>query len=319
MKSTYSLIFFALFSSINFAQDSIPTAQSTNWASWGRVSFLFNQSAFNDDWQGGGVTNVSGNLGISYDMQYKRKKLSWDTKLISDFGLSQVKDQRYLRKTTDRLELNSILGNQIKQSYWNYSTIFNFRSQFISGYEFFTEEETGDDGVTRSIQKRRETSGGFSPSYFQLGLGFLWKKSKNFNFNIAPATTRLITVSSSFTDVDINDPDAVDDYTPFFGVEANKTARWEVGASFRGYTKFEVAKNIQMENVINLYSDYLADPENIDIDYNLNLFLKVNKYISGNFEFQAIYDDNTTRGFQIRQVIGLGFKYDLGERPTKKA
>lgn len=301
------------------AQDSIPPVKQPNWMSWGRVSFIFNQSAFNADWQGGGVTNVSGNLGISYDIQYKRKKLSWDTKLITDFGLSQVKDQRYIRKTTDRLELNSILGNQINQSFWNYSTIFNFRSQFISGYEFFTEEETGEDGLTRTVQRRRETSGSFSPSYFQLGLGFLWKKSKNFNFNIAPATTRLIKVSSNFTDVDMSDPVAVEAYEPFFGVEANRTARWEVGASFRGYTKFEVAKNIQMENVLSLYSDYLADPENIDIDYNLNLFLKVNKYISGNFEFQAIYDDNTTKGFQIRQVIGLGFKYDLGERPKKTA
>ena len=317
MKLNFLTILFCLISSITIAQDSTPPVKPANWISWGRVSFIFNQSAFNADWQGGGVTNVSGNLGISYDLQFKRKKLSWDTKLISDFGLSQVKDQRYIRKTTDRFELNSILGNQINQSFWNYSTIFNFRSQFISGYEFFTMEETGSDGLTRTVQKRRETSGSFSPSNFQLGLGFLWKKSNSFNFNIAPATTRLIKVSSNFTEVDINDAVALEAYVPFFGVEANRTTRWEVGASFRGYTKFEVAKNIQMENVLSLYSDYLADPENIDIDYNLNLFLKVNKYISGNFEFQAIYDDNTTKGFQIRQVIGLGFKYDLGERPKK--
>lgn len=87
MKSILLFLLFLSISSLATAQDSIPEVKTTNWASWGRVSFLFNQSAFNDDWQGGGVTNVSGNLGISYDIQYKRKKLSWDTKLISDFGL----------------------------------------------------------------------------------------------------------------------------------------------------------------------------------------------------------------------------------------
>lgn len=318
MKFFYSILFTLFINLSVIAQDSIPKPPDSNWASWGRVSFIFNQSAFNADWQGGGVTNVSGDVGISYDLQFKRKRLSWDTKLVTEFGLSQVKEQRYLRKTTDRIDINSILGNQINQSNWNYSTIFNFRSQLISGYRFFNREETDPDGIVRTIQDREETSGGFSPSYFQLGLGVLWKKAKNLNVNLAPVTTRLITVSSNFTNVDVNDPEAVENYEPFFGVEANKTARWEVGAALRGYTKFEIAKNIQMENVLSLYSDYLDEPENIDIDYSLNFFLKVNKYISGNFAFQGIYDDNATKGFQIRQVIGLGFKYDLGEKPKEK-
>ena len=303
----------------SLAQDSIPKTPPSNWASWGRVSFIFNQSAFNEEWQGGGVTNVSGDISLNYDFQFKRKKFSWDTRLITEFGLSQVKDQRFIRKTTDRFEINSIIGNQINKSNWNYSTIFNFRTQLVSGYEFFNREDTNPDGLSTTIQDRNEISGGFSPSYFQLGLGILWKKSKTLNLNIAPATTRLITVASRFTDVDVNDPEALENYEPFFGVEANKTARWEVGAALRGYSKFEVAKNIQMENVLSLYSDYLDEPENVDIDFTLNLFLKVNKYISGNFAFQTIYDDNTIRGFQVRQVIGLGFKYNLGEKPEKQA
>ncbi|MGJ8684437.1 MAG: DUF3078 domain-containing protein [Nonlabens sp.] len=319
MRFYIFLIFFSLTSNLLTAQDSIPEAKPSNWASWGRVSFIFNQSAFNPEWQGGGVTNISGDIGLSYDLQFKRKKFSWDSRFITDFGLSQVKDQRYLRKTTDRIELNSILGNQINQSNWNYSTIFNFKSQYISGYEFKNVEVTNADGTTSTEQTRRETSGGFSPAYFQVGIGLLWKKSKSFNINLAPATTRLITVSSNFTDVDETDAAAVESYKPFFGVEANKTARWEVGAAVRGYNKVEVAKNIQMENILSLYSDYLDNPENIDIDFAFNLYLKVNKHISGNFAFQAIYDDNAIKGFQVRQVIGLGFKYDIGEKPKKKA
>lgn len=320
-----SLLFLVFISSyLSFAQKQVPkdsteVTKPTNWASWGRASFIFNQSAFNDEWQGGGVTNISGDVSLTYDIQYKKDKLSWDTRALLEFGLSQVKDQRFLRKTTDRFEVTSIVGNQINKSFWNYSTIFNFRTQLISGYEFSNKEEVNPDGSVSTIQDRTEISGGFSPSYFQLGLGILWKKSKTLNLNVAPATTRLITVSSRFTDVDLNDPAAVESYDPFFGVEANKTARWEVGASLRGYSKLEVAKNIHMENVLSLYSDYLDEPENVDIDFTFNLFLKVNDYISGNFAFQTIYDDNTIKGFQVRQVIGLGFKYALGEKPEKQA
>jgi hypothetical protein len=64
-----------------------------------------------------------------------------------------------------------------------------------------------------------------------------------------------------------------------------------------------------MENIMNLYSNYHEDPQNIDIDYTLNINMKVNKYLSTNFAFQTIYDDNAFAGFQTRQNIGIGVNY----------
>ena len=37
--------------------------------------------------------------------------------------------------------------------------------------------------------------------------------------------------------------------------------------------------------------------------------MKVNKYLSTNFAFQTIYDDNAFAGFQSRQNIGIGVNY----------
>ena len=64
-----------------------------------------------------------------------------------------------------------------------------------------------------------------------------------------------------------------------------------------------------MENILNLYSNYLEDPQNVDLDYTMNLNMKVNKYLSANVIFQAIYDDNAVGAFQIREVLGVGFNY----------
>ena len=47
----------------------------------------------------------------------------------------------------------------------------------------------------------------------------------------------------------------------------------------------------------------------IDIDYTANLVMTINKYLSANFTFQAIYDDNAAKAFQIREVLGLGVTY----------
>ena len=64
--------------------------------------------------------------------------------------------------------------------------------------------------------------------------------------------------------------------------------------------------NVSLENILSLYSNYLDKPQNIDIDYTLNAVLTINKYLSTNFTFQAIYDDNAARAVQIREVFGLG-------------
>ena len=127
----------------------------------------------------------------------------------------------------------------------------------------------------------------------------LWKKSDNLKVNIAPATSKLIVVHDHFTE-----------FGSSFGVEQGKTTRYELGASLGAYYKFDLMANVTFENILNLYSNYLEDPQYVDVDYQLNIVLKVNKYLSTNFAFQAIYDENAlSEKIQTRQVIGVGVNY----------
>lgn len=68
-------------------------------------------------------------------------------------------------------------------------------------------------------------------------------------------------------------------------------------------------KNISVENILNLYSNYLEDPQNVDLDHTLNLVMTVNKFISANLTYQSIYDDNAFKGLQTRQIFGVGVNY----------
>ncbi|AXT52034.1 DUF3078 domain-containing protein [Aquimarina sp. BL5] len=268
------------------------------WKSFGKFSFFFNQSAFNYDWQGGGTSNIAGNATLNYEFNYKKNSLTWDNKVLADYGLTFLKGENFARKTNDRLELNSRLGQRIGESFWNYSLFVNFRSQFAKGYSFSKDPDT-DETI------RTEETSFFSPAFIQIGPGLLWKKSDDFNVNIAPVTSRMIFVDNQFTSIpDYEDGD-------YFGVDEGRSSRFEFGGSLSAYAKFQVIKNITMENILNLYSNYIEDPYNVDIDYTLNLNLVVNKYISGSFVFQAIYDDNATSGFQIREVLGLGLNYEF--------
>lgn len=298
------LFVFTLFVSIALqAQETNEETPKEGWSRSGNLSFLFNQTAFNAEWQGGGTSNIAGNISLNYNVNYKKGRNSWDNRFIGDFGLTKVKGDEFERKTNDRLELNSIYGYQLKESLWSYSFFGNFLSQFAKGFEFDDEAAP----ITR-----QETTRFLSPGYLQFGPGMLWKKSDNLKVNIAPATSRFIFVSSKFTDVGTSQA-AIDAFNenPYFGVEANKTTRYEFGANVSGYYKLNLMENITMENLLNLYSNYLEDPQNVDIDYTMNLVMKINKYLSTNVIFQAIYDDNAVKGFQIREVFGLGLNFGL--------
>ena len=269
-------------------QDSIKV-----WTRGGNISFLFNQSTFNN-WMAGGENNFSGNLGLNYDFNYKKDDWSWDNKIIAEYGIVKTRNAEFEKKTNDRLEFNSVLGKKASE-YWYYSFFLNFKTQFTKGYEY------GTDANGKEI--RMEFTDVFSPAYLTFGPGMLWKKSDNLKVNLAPATSKITFVNSDYT----SEAGYVDG--SYFGVDANKSMRYELGFYASGYYKFQAMENVSIENILSLYSNYLEDPQNVDVDYQLNVVMTINKYLSANFNFQTIYDDNAFRGFQTRQVFGVGVNY----------
>jgi len=256
----------------------ISEEKPNGWSKKGMFTFLANQATFNN-WLAGGQSNVSGSIGFNYDFNYKSDSWTWDNKLIAGYGLTKIKYQE-MQKSDDRFQFNSLLGKKAGGE-WFYSAFVNFKTQFDSGFE---------SGI--------KTSHFFSPAYLQFGPGMLWKKSDNLKVNLAPATSKLIVVHPHFTE-----------FGSSFGVLQGQSSRYEFGAAVNAYYKFKLMENVTVENILNLYSNYSEKPENIDIDYTLNVAMKVNKYLSTNFAFQTIYDDNAFSGFQTRQVIGLGVNY----------
>lgn len=263
-----------------YAQDTEVKTDST-WVMKGNIAILGSQSSFSQ-WQAGGSNNLAINGSLNYDINYKKDDWTWDNKFIASYGINKIKGEDQ-KKTDDRLEINSLLGKKAIGE-WYYSAFVNFKTQFDTGMN--------PDDETERI------SHFMSPAYLQFGPGMLWKKDDNLKVNIAPATARFIFVHDHFTT-----------FGESFGVEQGKTMRFEFGAAVNAYYKLQVMENFTVENILNLYSNYLEDPQNVDIDYQLNVVLKVNKYISTNLAFQALYDDNAYKGFQTRHTLGVGLNY----------
>ena len=270
------------------------------WKNSGNALFLVNQSSFSN-WTSGGQSSISGTLKIDYNFNYSDNGWDWDTKVISNFGLNKISGSDFLKKTDDRIEINSVLGKKFNTDIigrWSYSSFFNFQTQFAKGYRF------GNDA--NGNPNRTEKSRFFSPATIQLGVGMYWKKSKDLWVNVAPMTGKLILVNRRFTE-------NLNENQTYFGVKKGGNSRFELGASIRSYYKSEIFENVTMENRLSLYSDYLDRPQNIDFDCTFNFIMKVNQYVSTNLIFQFVYDDNEIRRVQVREVLGVGLNIDLSK------
>ena len=283
---------------IKKTEDAAKTLDDTiknGWKSKGKITFLFNQANFNN-WVAGGENSFSGNLGIDYKIDYKKDDYTWENRIIASYGLLQTQNSTFEKKTDDQVEINSLLAKKAK-GFWYYSFLVNFRTQFTAGYVYSKD--------VNGAEQRQESTNFMSPGYLLFGPGMFWRKNDNLKLNFAPLTSRFTFVDSFYTSV----PGYVN-YS-YFGVETNKSVLYQLGFNATAYYKFNIMENVSAENILSLFSNYLKEPGNIDINYNLKVVMKINKSLTANLDFQVIYDDDAFAGFQTREVFGLGVNYNF--------
>ena len=300
LKNFFVFILVLFFSLKSSSQEIIvDTSKVIGWQNSGKTTFLINQTAFSN-WTSGGENSIAATLSVDYNLNYYKNGWSWDTKMIGSFGVNKNSDSKFFKKIDDRVEINSVMGKKFIDKF-SFSSFFNFKTQFAKGFKYSNNDQ-GDE-------VRTERTRVFSPAYIQLGVGIYWKESNSLWVNFAPITGRLILASKKFT----NDLEEGEEY---FGIPRGENSRFELGASISAFYKFELVDNVMLEQRVNLYSDYLNKADNIDVDYTLSAFMKINDYLSTTLIIQCLYDDNAIKKIQLREVFGLAFVIDILEIPN---
>lgn len=255
------LIIFLLLPFTVFSQEAPDSLRA--WQKGGIATINFSQVSL-INWAAGGNSSASGVLIFNSFANYKKDKLSWDNTIDLSYGGIKEKDKDFV-KSNDKIDLNSKLGMSAKGK-WHYTGIVSFKSQFAPGYN----SSDNTNIISRFV----------APGYLNVGFGMDYKTEK-MSLVIAP-------VSGKFTFV--MDDKLADNGD--FGVDPGKNSRSEFGAKVRFEYKNEVVKNVTLETSLDLFSNYLNNPENIDVDWNMLINLKVNEYLSANLVTRLIYDDD---------------------------
>lgn len=284
---------------------------TTNWQKTNTVGFDLNEIAF-INWNAGGANSVSGLLKGNFTRVYSKENIKWVNELIIRYGINK-QDGLSITKTDDEFRINSTFGyKKNESSNWYHSAKFNFNTQFTNGYIY--------PDTSTPISKP------FAPAYTFLGTGAdYYDKEKQFDIYFSPVTFK----NTLVLDETLANKGTYGVTGATYDADGNmiskgKLSKTEFGFLITNYLKKEVWQNITMESRLSLYSDYLNNFGNIDVEWKLQFDMIVNKYVSGNVGLHTIYDDDiktfeeidgkiVTKGpkLQLKQSLGIGLVYNF--------
>jgi hypothetical protein len=283
---------------VTITKDPKDTTKMT-WKTGGLYNLTFNQAALSNWAAGGYKSALSLNTLLNLYAFYANGRNSWDNTLTLAYGLANTTSLGS-RKTDDRIDLVSKYGYDLGKK-WYLSSLFNFRSQFAPGYNY-------PDAKTRVL-----TSDFMAPAYFLLSIGMDYKPNDNFSVFISPITARELIVH--------NDSLAAQGA---YGVDSGKTSRFEFGAYLSINYNSNLSKTASYSGRLDLFSDYLHNPQNVALYMTNIVNVKVTSVLSMNLALTLIYDDNirsvrsdgTPGGpkLQLQEVLGVGLAYKFAKK-----
>ena len=271
---------------------------TTGWKTETNMSIAFSQVSLTN-WAAGGQNSLSVNGRFNGFYNYKKKRMAWDNQVDLGYGLLKQGKTTW-QKTDDRFELMSKLGYRLLENL-NGAALASFKSQFAPGY-------SKPDGGSL-------ISDIFSPAYFLGAIGLDYKRGENLTLFLSPLTAKLTFV--------INDSLS---NAGSFGVGPGKKFRAEVGGYVRLMFKHDLMKNVGMQTKLDLFSNYLKSPQYVDVNWEVLIIMKINKFLSVNINTLMIYDHDIIIGkdtnsdgipdsfkprIQFKELVGLGLAFTI--------
>jgi hypothetical protein len=313
----FTFLLLLLCSFTAFAQtDSIPKP----WTKGGQGGITYNQvGLFN--WASGGQSNMTliGNLNLFANR--KAATSSWDNSLDLAYGFLKnnfIYDPKGpITKAEDKIEFNSKYGKKAWSEKVFYSGLATFRTQFDKGFA----KPLDSVYISRAL----------SPAYLILAVGLDYKPNDFLSIFVSPISGKLTIVGddslSNAGAFGVNSRDQNGDFRP----GSYTKMRMEFGATVKAKFKKDIMKNVGLESNLELFSNYIDRPENIDIRWSNAVVARINKFLVVNLFTDMIYDhdiaipqvnprtgeavldDNGVQrkrpNLQFKEVFGLGFSY----------
>jgi hypothetical protein len=254
------------------------TVKPQYWKYRSEASFALNQADISN-WVKGGESSVSTTSDITWYADYENKPLKITSNHFArlKFGLlatrnSDETNKWDVRKNIDLLETNSKLNHKAFGKF-DFSAILLFKTQIANG-KTYSKVNNRDTAIL--------VSKFFNPAIITAGIGLDYKPNKNTSINFSP-----LSYKGTFV------PDTVHIDKSKYGILPGHRSLNEPGASFMISNEFSPYKTVTITNRLQLFTNYIHNPQNIDVDWEMIATASLNWFTDVRLNTHLIFDDDT--------------------------
>jgi len=243
------------------------------WKYRNESSFVLNQASLSN-WVKGGESSISTALDMTEYADFNNKKLKISSNNFArlTFGyIATGKDG--IRKNLDLLETNSKFNHKAFGKF-DFSAILLFKTQIARGKNYF-KTVAGND-TSNLVSKF------MNPATLTIGFGLDFKPNKTTSINFSPL---------SYKGTFVIDTVHIDQTQ--YGIAKNRKSLNEPGVSFMITNEFKPIKTVAIVNRLQLFTNYIHKPQNVDVDWEMITTAKINWFTDVRFNIHLIFDDDT--------------------------
>ncbi len=263
------------------------------WTVGGKNSLTMSQTSYSN-WAAGGQNSLSGVIAGTFWLKHAHKKFSWESGLDLAYGTLYQYEESDRRKTDDKIECSTKLGYAASK-HWNYTVLLQFKSQFDKGYKSYPIED-----------KQAYTSMFMSPGYLTFSIGMDYKPNKELSVYLSPLSLR----NTIVLDDTLSNKGA-------FGVKHGSHIYSEYGAMVKATYHKTFFEKVQVKSKVELFSNLEHDPQNINVNVEVDIGIKTTSWLTTRLYTQLLYDDKVDvsddegPALQVKEVLGVGLSYSF--------
>jgi opacity protein-like surface antigen len=300
------------------------------WTSGAGLGLDFAQLLQINPRQGAGQNRIGFGGAVNYFAKYRRDRLAWDNLATWQFGIqrlgsgiiAQGNEERRVpfQKAIDDLRFNSKVGYQTSQnSNFFYAADMSFLTQLTPTYQGsdeypgnFLSDITGQGNLLSKF---------FNPGTLNLSVGMDWKPNDKFSLYYSPIGAKFIFVPDDFiASLGVHGNPVEGDRDPDTGrFTTFDNAFSALGQTLRANyaTKFLAERGTFTSSML-LFSNYLENPQNIDVDWTNELALTIVAGLQAAVTVNVFYDDDVlvqiTDWDEPNGVSGLGKRVSITQQ-----
>ncbi|MBB4037808.1 hypothetical protein GGR21_003729 [Dysgonomonas hofstadii] len=293
MRNLLLAFIFVASTLVTYAQDDKDKLEDGKWNLKGVTGLNVSQTALSN-WSAGGENAVAGTLYLNGALVRKSGNWLFSNALALEYGLTNTKSLG-TQKTSDKIDFTTQLGYSTDDK-WYYTVMADLKTQFAKGYNY--------------PDKSHYISKFFAPAYSNISAGIEYRPNTNFSVYMSPVAGKL-----TFVQDDSLSNDGA------FGVDPGKKFRAELGAYIKARAQKKIMENVEVISTVDFFTAYDKSFGNIDINWDVMINMKINKFLSANINTTLKYDDDvknvksdgTTEGprVQFKEMIGIGVAYNF--------